>query len=71
MAYYLGDILEFILDFFLNIVCFQVGAIAIRIITLGNHHPSLKKSKNPWGVVIVGFGVLVVVALTLLSIFPR
>jgi hypothetical protein len=46
--------LDIVFDFLLNVICFKVGAISIRLITWGRHSPTTITAKYPFAIAMLG-----------------
>ena len=55
--------IEFIFDLLLNVVCFKIGALFIRVISFGRYAPTAEHCPYPYAVAFIGFAVVLVIVL--------
>lgn len=53
--------LEFIIDLFVNILCFNVGFFSIKIISLGRFCADIKTVKYPYAIALLGLLEIILV----------
>lgn len=46
--------LDFLFDMAINVICFKVGAVSIRLITLGRFSPITTTAKYPFAIAALG-----------------
>ncbi len=46
--------IDFLFDIVINVICFEVGAISIKLITLGRCVPTTASAKYPFAIAMLG-----------------